>query len=265
MKRFVLVLKILVLVLLMSLISVGCDEVTEWAEVSNDKVAVGKQVKLSVTDRESDTFGCARAHYDKVAGEMYSWRVEPSDGATVKDGVFVASKPGKYKVTPVEGTRTDNPIPRTIVVEGTAAETIADETTVTETTAQAEESNNEQGSDIDITAQDTDSGLIHGVVPTKVTGHSTGTGQSKDVGILEFWNIGKLGGEQYSKATYIITRDGKTIATWEGYFTGGPNGDIYLSGDTELHGTLVDGKQLIGDGHGIADIDNPEAFDGWKD
>ena len=52
--------------------------------------------------------------------------------------------------------------------------------------------------------------LIHGVVPTKVTGHSTGTGESKDVGILEFWNVGKLGGEQYAKATYIVTREGKT-------------------------------------------------------
>ena len=57
--------------------------------------------------------------------------------------------------------------------------------------------------------------LIHGVIPTKVTGHSTGTGKSKDVGILEFWNVGKLGGEQYAKATYIITREGKTIASWK--------------------------------------------------
>jgi hypothetical protein len=112
---------------------------------------------------------------------------------------------------------------------------------------------------------ESDSILIHGVVPTKVTGHSAGTGQSKDVGILEFWNVGRLGGDQYSKATYIITREGKTIASYEGYFTGGPNGEIYLSGNgLELHGNLVDGKQLVGDENGFVDIDNPEAFAGWN-
>jgi hypothetical protein len=119
------------------------------------------------------------------------------------------------------------------------------------------------------TAADTakpDPNLIHGVLPTKVTGTSAGSGKSGYIGILYFWNVGKLGGEQYSKATYIMTLDGKTTSTWEGYFTGGPNGEFFLSGkDGELHGKLVDGKQLFGDGNGIADIDNPEAFDGWID
>jgi hypothetical protein len=103
-------------------------------------------------------------------------------------------------------------------------------------------------------------------VPTKVTGTSKGTGESKWIGILEFWNVGKLGGDKYSKATYIMSLDGKTMSTWEGYFTGGPNGEIYLSGkDGELHGKLVNGKQLVGDTNGVVDIDNPEAFDGWVD
>jgi len=51
----------------------------------------------------------------------------------------------------------------------------------------------------------------------------------------------------------------------EGYFTGGPNGEIYLSGDTEIQGKLVDGKQLLSDSGGFVDIDNPEAFDGWME
>jgi hypothetical protein len=133
MKRFILIFRIFILGLLLVLISVGCDEVAEWAEVSKDKVVVGEPVKLSVTTREGDTFGCSKPYHERVEGKMYSWKVEPSDGATVKDGVFVASKPGKYNVTPV-GILTTKPSSRAIIVEGTAAETSTTETVAAETT-----------------------------------------------------------------------------------------------------------------------------------
>ena len=123
MKRFVLILKILVLVLLMALISVGCAYINESVSVSKDKVMVGEQVELSVEIEKGDSFGCGHTIPKKMAGSGYGWSVEPSDGATVKGGVFVASKPGEYTVTPVIGTITETPTPKTIVVEGTAAET----------------------------------------------------------------------------------------------------------------------------------------------
>lgn len=134
MKRFVLIFKILLpLFLLVALTSVGCDERNEWAEVSKDKVVVGEPLKLSVHTREGDTFGCAKSYHESVAGKYYKWSVKPSDGATVKDGVFVASKPGKYNVTPV-GKITNNPSSVTITVQGTAIETMAAETAAAETT-----------------------------------------------------------------------------------------------------------------------------------
>jgi hypothetical protein len=130
MKRFVLILKILVLVLLMALISVGCAYTSETVSVSKDKVMVGEQVELSVVIEKGDSFGCGHTIPTRFAGSGYGWSVKPSDGATVKSGVFVASKPGEYTVTPVIGTITGAPIPRTIVVQGTEAETMAAETTV---------------------------------------------------------------------------------------------------------------------------------------
>jgi hypothetical protein len=110
-----------------------------------------------------------------------------------------------------------------------------------------------------------DPNLINGVIPTKVKAAARDE-DTKDEGIMEFWNVGKLGGEQYSKATYTIIRDGKTIQTYEGYFTGGPNGEIFLnSGDKNIHGKLVDGKVFTGDDFSFMDISNPEAFSGWTD
>jgi hypothetical protein len=200
-----------------------------------------------------------------------------SNGKTIKtyDGYFKGGPNGKLflgikgEESGIAGDFVDG---KKVVLDNGDIITIANPETFDGWTDEipSEDSAKDFSSDVDVitsekSPDEADSNLIHGVVPTKVTGHSTGSGQSKDVGILEFWNVGKLGGEQYSKATYIMTRDGKTIATWEGYFTGGPNGEIYLSGDTELHGKLVDGKQLVGDGHGFADIDNPEAFNGWSD
>jgi hypothetical protein len=111
-----------------------------------------------------------------------------------------------------------------------------------------------------------DPNLIHGVLPKKVTGSNTDDKTNNEKN-LEFWNVGKLGGEQYSKATYIISKDGKTIETYEGYFTGGPEGEFFLNSSTgkELHGKLEGGKSVVSESGGIATIDNPEAFDGWVD
>jgi len=110
----------------------------------------------------------------------------------------------------------------------------------------------------------TSSNLTHGVVPTKVTGQD-------NIGVLEFWNVGKLGGKQYSKATYTITWEDpdsgeRSVIVAEGYFTGGPNGKLFLSLEgQEMNGRLVDGKVAISDQGGETYIDNPEAFDGWVD
>jgi hypothetical protein len=99
---------------------------------------------------------------------------------------------------------------------------------------------------------------------------------------FEFWNAGKLGGEQYSKATenWILTEPSEYVSSsggsilCEGYFTGGPNGEMYLTftyknPETDAtttvphHCKLKDGKEIIGDEGGSALIDNPEAFDAW--
>ena len=54
-----------------------------------------------------------------------------------------------------------------------------------------------------------------------------------------------------------------------GYFTGDPNGDIYLISTTEgitnnIHYKVKDGKEISGNGKSIP-LDNPKAFDGWTD
>ena len=284
MKRFVLIFRIFILGLLMVLISAGCHEFDEWAEVSKDKVMVGEPVKLSVLTQEGSSFGCEKPRLDSIAGDMYSWSVDPSNGATVKDGVFVASKPGKYNVTPV-GILTAKPRPRTITVEGTAAETFTTETMAAETTAAEATTTiepDETTTETDATSTETDANLIHGVVPTKVTAHGNST--SAD-GVwesnFEFWNVGKLGGEQYAEATMravlVEKAEGSTISDsekteeWEGYFTGGPNGTLYLSIMyegmlTEIQLTLKDGK-VISNAFEQGDIpmDNPDAFNGWID
>ena len=122
--------------------------------------------------------------------------------------------------------------------------------------------------------------LIHGVVPAKVTAHGIGTSNTgKWDFYLEFWNVGKLGGEQYAKATmrevlieeapdWTIPDNEKTVES-EGYFTGGPNGTIYLSIPVkgiliEVSFKLKDGKEIIFDEESFL-VDNPEAFKGWVD
>jgi hypothetical protein len=56
------------------------------------------------------------------------------------------------------------------------------------------------------------------------------------------------------------------INTWEGYFSGGPNGELYLTNPKngkEYICYLNKGKELITPGGMIFNIDNPEVFNGW--
>jgi hypothetical protein len=119
----------------------------------------------------------------------------------------------------------------------------------------------------------------HGVAPAEVTQSGSGIGQSdyKYVWSIKFYNVGQLGGPEYKiawmKLYYPDAPDDfeASVGSWEGYFTGGPNGDIYLTlieginASPKLHFKLKDGKELIKDDGSILKIDNPEAFDGWKD
>jgi hypothetical protein len=120
-----------------------------------------------------------------------------------------------------------------------------------------------------------ESNLIHGVVPTKVTGrfHQEYPDAAGALVIVddywEFWNVGKLGGQQYEKAklTVVYTQNGPTTpSVWEGHFTGGPNGDLYVeSKGYQIHAKLSGGKTITyGNGKSFQ-IDNPEAFNGWDD
>jgi hypothetical protein len=120
-----------------------------------------------------------------------------------------------------------------------------------------------------------ESNLIHGVVPTKVTAHlheeyPDAAGQTVITDdYWEFWNVGKLGGDKYSKAKLTVTyaQNGPTTPSiWEGYFTGGPNGDLYVeSKGSQIHAKLSGGKVITyGNGKSFS-IDNPEAFNGWDD
>lgn len=284
MKRLTLILKIFVLVLLMALISIGCAYTDESVSVSKDKVMVGEQVELSVVIEKGDSSGCGHTIPKKMAGSAYGWKVEPSDGATVKGGVFVASKPGEYTVTPVFGTKAETHTPKTIVVQGTAVKNSAADTIATEAKTSTEP--DATSTETKETIKETEANL-HGLVPTKISVHTHQATDDKDSysdHYIEFWNIGELGGEQYAKATdhYVATRDGAQFSeiTFEGTFTGGPNGLIEMSAvsssgndegsNAKMVLQLIDGKQLQNPSNGyIPQIVNPEAFngvfDGWKD
>lgn len=125
----------------------------------------------------------------------------------------------------------------------------------------------------DTTAVKPDTKLINGVIPTQVTGirENITTGEVRSI---IFWNVGKLGGEQYSKATYTINKpdkygimNPKNMQTFEGYFTGGPNGEFFLSSNGKnLHANMIeDGTGVRLDDGNVLDIQNPEAFNGWTD
>lgn len=120
-----------------------------------------------------------------------------------------------------------------------------------------------------------ESNLIHGVVPTivKARFHQEYPDAAGALVIVddywEFWNVGKLGGQQYAKAklTVVYTQNGpSTPSIWEGYFTGGPNGDLYVeSKGSTIHAKLSGGKTITyGNGKSFP-VDNPEAFNGWDD
>jgi hypothetical protein len=113
--------------------------------------------------------------------------------------------------------------------------------------------------------------LTNGVEPTQVsaTRENITTGEVRS---LIFWNVGKLGGEQYSKATYTINvpdkygnKDHKNEQTFEGYFTGGPNGEFYLSGNGKnITAKIIESGTCVRfDDDWVLDIYNPEAFKGW--
>jgi hypothetical protein len=121
-----------------------------------------------------------------------------------------------------------------------------------------------------------DSNLIHGVVPTKVTAHlheeyPDAAGQVVIVDYYwEFWNVGKLGGEKYSKAklTIVYAQNGpSTPSIYEGYFTGGPNGDFHveIKGHEWPASKLNGGKVIVSSNGYSFPVDNPEAFNGWDD
>ena len=156
--------------------------------------------------------------------------------------------------------------------QDTASEsgTALEETTIEETAAEEEITTEEE------TAA-SDANLIHGVVPTKVTAYSSGTASLGKWDIyLEFWNVGKLGGEQYAKVTgnEVLIEPDEGVETFtlviEGYFTGGPNGDMELSitgpgGTSTVLCKLKDGKEVITEEAFSILINNPEAFKGWVD
>jgi hypothetical protein len=139
----------------------------------------------------------------------------------------------------------------------------------------------------DETSAEQDASLVHGVVPTKVTAHGIFTNISgKWSYSIEFWNVGKLGGEPFAKATYTNVNiepvegyegqiqnepDRYAPSAGVGYFTGGPNGDIYVTIVTstgysyDSHYKVKDGKAVIFSNGVSTPIGNPEAFNGWVD
>ena len=319
MKRFVLILKICVLlVILMALILVGCGkQYVNHVLVSKSTAMVGEKVGLSIKSEDFGFSGCSIQGKDvEYPGSEYQWSVAPSSGATVEGGVFIASEPGTYIVSPENGPamgEDSNNVPVTIVVRGTAAETGAADTTATkattattaktaETTAAATTTEpseittetEETSTETDAASTEIDPNLIHGVVPTKVTAHGTATNNTGTWDLyFEFWNVGKPSGEQYAKATLteVCTKPAEGMGVkqnativFDGYFTGGPNGDMYLTYTysvqlrsdspettmytTDSHCKVKDGKKIVfdeGTDASSVPIDNPEAFDGWID
>ncbi len=127
------------LVLLIALILIGCTQTINNVVVSKSTAMIGEEVKLSVKSEEYGFLGCSKQREDlEIPGYEFQWSVEPSKGATVKNGVFVASKPGTYVVSVEPGAymvKISKAASSTIVVQVTAAETTAAETTSAETIA----------------------------------------------------------------------------------------------------------------------------------
>jgi hypothetical protein len=153
-----------------------------------------------------------------------------------------------------------------IIIDTESAEVTTSTESATETT-----------DTVDTTANESDTSLIHGVIPTKVTINSDYTlGDLSANYYFEFWNVGKSGGDYYSDANLTMTLlkvpEGANMSdpenTWVGYFTGGPNGELFLTDtddEKEYRCYLKNGKELITPSGMIFNIDNPEAFNGWVD
>lgn len=65
----------------------------------DSQVATGQAVPIQVRRQAEAAFGCAVDEFESVADDK--WKIEPSEGAQMKDGAFVASEPGTYTVTPI--------------------------------------------------------------------------------------------------------------------------------------------------------------------
>jgi hypothetical protein len=183
-----------------------------------------------------------------------------------KEGTDVESS----EIQSVETSAEEKTAESSIVEVTTAAETSSAEVTaVAETTDTA-----------DTTTNESDTNLIHGVIPTKVTINTDYTSGALSANYyFEFWNVGKFGGDYYSDANLTMTLlkvpEGADMSdpvdTWVGYFTGGPNGELYLTDtddddvEKEYRCYLKNGKELITPSGMIFNIDNPEAFNGWVD
>jgi hypothetical protein len=123
---------------------------------------------------------------------------------------------------------------------------------------------------------------INGVTPTQ--GHASGSITAKCYElysdktyirsynvVVDFWNVGKLGGEQYQTLTMTLTGVGDNLdcflggTTLTSTFEGGPNGIVAGNGDAWKM-KLVDGRAFdltLGDYSASIPVENPEIFDGW--
>jgi LPXTG-motif cell wall-anchored protein len=117
------------------------------------------------------------------------------------------------------------------------------------------------------------SDIPSGVTPQKGTATTiVDFEDGKVIYSVSFWNVGKLGGGDYGKATITIgckeaPAGGKCVTptTIDGEFSGGPNGTL---GEGEKAVPLVNGAYFYmssGMGNNIQiPVENPKIFDGWK-
>ena len=73
---------------------------------------------------------------------------------------------------------------------------------------------------------------VKAVIDVDITQTDTGVVQTTIDGVLEFWNVGAMGGDAYKTATltldYYWYQEGSSSATYEFNFSGGPNGTFTL-------------------------------------